>query len=348
MELSRELLFFFSALGAFNGLVLGLYFLLIAKPPAASNYFLGFLLLALCIRIGKSVIYYFNPDLAGIFLQLGMSGCLFIGPSLYFYIKSVLNPSEISSEWKYHYSILFIGITIINVLYPWDTSPEWYYFFHTIYYIWLGYILLSGWILKSTLSKLFKRSIPLSSMEIWVTSIFIGNAIIWIAYKTTAYTSYIVGALSFSFVFYLLILLLIFTRRKDASFMARQVKYASKKISEEEADKMFLQLQKLMKDEMLFQDSNIKLSDIAERLKVLPHTLSQLINDNLGKNFTVFINEYRINLAKNLIKENTHLKLEAIGYDCGFNSKSAFYSAFKKITGMTHAQFKEKESLIKS
>ncbi|MEM9858038.1 MAG: AraC family transcriptional regulator, partial [Bacteroidota bacterium] len=82
MELSRELLFFFSALGAFNGLVIGLYFLLVAKPRAASNYFLGLLLLALSIRIGKSVIYYFNPDLAGIYLQLGISGCLFIGPSL--------------------------------------------------------------------------------------------------------------------------------------------------------------------------------------------------------------------------------------------------------------------------
>ena len=65
MMISRELLFFFSALGAFNGVVIGLYFLLVAKPKTASNYFLGILLLALSIRIGKSVFLYFNDDLAG-------------------------------------------------------------------------------------------------------------------------------------------------------------------------------------------------------------------------------------------------------------------------------------------
>ena len=58
-------------------------------------------------------------------------------------------------------------------------------------------------------------------------------------------------------------------------------------------------------------------------------------------NFTIFVNEYRINQAKELIVTDKHLKLESIGYACGFNSKSTFYSAFKKITGMTPAQFKE-------
>ncbi|MEM9858069.1 MAG: helix-turn-helix domain-containing protein, partial [Bacteroidota bacterium] len=259
-----------------------------------------------------------------------------------------VNPSNHSFNWKYHYSFLFIAITVINILYPWDTSQEWYYFFYAIYYIWLGYILLSSWVVRSTLAKLFRKNSSMTNMEIWVVSIFIGNLIIWIAYNTTEYTSYIVGALSFSFVFYLLILLLIFTKKKDPGFMSRQVKYGNKKISEEEADLLLSQLKRLMRDKMLFKDSNLKLSDVAYQLKILPHTLSQLINDNLDKNFTLFINEYRIYFAKELIKQNTHLKLEAIGYDSGFNSKSAFYAAFKKITGMTPAQFKEKEAFSES
>ena len=113
MEFSRELLFFFSALGAFNGIVLSLYFILFAKPKQISNKFLGIFLLMLSIRIGKSVFYYFNPNLSLHFLQFGLTACFFIGPFLYFYIKSVVQPnSNIYKEWKYHF-ILLLCISLI-------------------------------------------------------------------------------------------------------------------------------------------------------------------------------------------------------------------------------------------
>ncbi len=80
MELSRELLFFFSALGAFNGIVLGLYFLFFAKPKHISNSFFGAFLLMLSIRVGKSVFFHFNTDLSFHYLQLGLTACFFIGP----------------------------------------------------------------------------------------------------------------------------------------------------------------------------------------------------------------------------------------------------------------------------
>lgn len=102
MEVSRELLFFFSALGAFNGLLMALYFIFIAKPKHISNVFLGLFLLMLSIRIGKSVFFYFNPDLAFSYLQFGLTGCLFIGPFLYFYVKSVVSKTDTSVvKWTY-------------------------------------------------------------------------------------------------------------------------------------------------------------------------------------------------------------------------------------------------------
>ncbi len=342
MEFSRELLFFFSALGAFNGLVIGLYFLLFARPKYLSNYFLGTLLLALSIRIGKSVFLYFNNDLAGVFLQFGMSACIFIGPSLYFYLRSVIDPDRSHKSWRVHYLILLVTIVTIDILYPWYPYRHlWYYFFHSIYYIWLGYLLLSGWLIRSTIAKIFQRNTKLTGMEVWIVSIYIGNAIIWIAYNTVSYTSYIVGALSFSFIFYLLILLMIFTRKKDPDFMSRQAKYGNKKIEPEEADELHQRLDQLMKEGSIFKDPNLKLPDVAKKLNILPHKLSQLINDNLGKNFTIFINEYRVEAAKELIAANDLIKLESIGYECGFNSKSTFYTAFKKIEGTTPAKFKE-------
>ncbi len=342
MEFSRELLFFFSALGAFNGLVIGLYFIFFAKPRHASNYFLGVLLLALSIRIGKSVFLYFNNYLAGVFLQFGMSACLFIGPSLYFYLRSAVHPDKSQASWRFHYFPLLAIIVTIDVLYPWYSfREEWRFFFRAIYFIWLIYIVLSGWLIRSSLAKFFLRNVKLSAMEIWINSVFIGNTIVWIAYNTVNYTSYIVGALSFSFVFYLLVLLLIFTRKRDPGFLSRQVKYGNKKIEEDEVRELSDKLDELMADKKLFKDPNLKLPDVASQLNLLPHRLSQLLNDNLKKNFTFFINEYRIEEAKELIVKSPHLKLESIGYECGFNSKSTFYSTFKKITGITPLTFKE-------
>lgn len=340
MEFSRELLFFFSALGAFNGVIIGLYFLLFAKPKVASNYFLGALLLALSIRIGKSVFLHFNPNLAGGFLQFGMSACLFIGPSLYFYLKAVTKPKSSLSDWKYHYVPLFAIILAIDLSYPWyEFRKLWYYVFYSIYAVWFIYLVLSGWIIRTSIVGLFTKR-RLSYMEVWVVSIFIGNLLIWIAYNTTSYTSYITGALSFSFILYLLILLLVLTRKKDPGFLGRQIKYQNKKISNEEARQLQEQIDQLMVNQGLFKDANLKLSSLASELNIQPHRLSQLINDNLEKNFTLFLNEYRIEHAKGLIVSDSHLKLESIGYECGFNSKSTFYTAFKKITGMTPAKYK--------
>ena len=344
MELSRELLFFFSALGAFNGIVIGLYFLLFAQPRIASNYFLGVLLLALSIRTGKSVFLYFNQELAGPFIQFGLSACLFIGPSLYFYLRSVKHSDKSLKDWKFHFIPLLIAIAWVDFTYPWyEYHSLWVIIFNIIYGIWFLYIFLSGWIIRGELMKIFKTE-KLSSMEIWISSIFIGNLLVWTVYNFVTYTSYILGALSFSFIFYLLLLLLIFTRRKDPGFLSRQIKYKNKKIEEAEASKIKARLDELMIGDQLFKDPNLKLPQVANLLNVLPHTLSQVINDNLNKNFTGFVNEYRVAFAKERISGNGHLKLESIGYESGFNSKSTFYSAFKKITGKTPAQFKDDSS----
>lgn len=342
MEFSRELLFFFSALGAFNGLIMGLYFLFFAKPKSIGNFFLGILLFTLSVRIGKSVFFYFNPHLSEIFLQIGVSAVAFVGPSLYFYLLATTRSEPLKGWWKIHYLVILVALSIVGAIYPWELYPErWYLIFDLIYYEWLAYLLVSGIVIRDLLSKFLKAPKELNSLEIWILSIYLGNVLVWVAYNTLTYTSYIVGALSFSFIFYLLALLLFFTRKKDPSFLGRQMKYGNKKIDEKEADELYSQLDQLMRNESLFNNPNLKLPDVARKLNILPHRLSQLINDNLEKNFTLFLNEYRIEEAKKLIRRDAHLKLESIGYACGFNSKSTFYSTFRKITGTTPAKFKE-------
>jgi len=343
MSVSDELLFFFSALGVFNALLISFYFFFFKKPKNISNFFFGLLLLMLAIRVGKSVFYYFNDDLDQIFIKVGLAACILIGPALYFYIKSCVRPDSKLGFWKLHFLVLLTLSLLIGFLFT-ETHDPWIIgglsWVSIIYWIWLGYIIASAWVIRSTITKVFNKEEKLSDFDFWVLSVFIGNLIIWVAYKTCSYTSYIVGALSFSFIFYLLFLLIYFRRTKGAIFN-KSIKYSNKKIEAAEAENLSMRLNHLMENEKMYTNADLKLSDVASKMNILPHTLSQLINDNLGKSFTLLINEYRVGEAKNLIQSNDQIKLEAVGYDCGFNSKSTFYSAFKKIANTTPAKYKE-------
>nr|WP_298930131.1 helix-turn-helix domain-containing protein [uncultured Allomuricauda sp.] len=345
MELNQTLLFFFSALGAFNGLCLGIYFLGFAKPKHIANRFLGLLLLMMSVRIGKSVFFYFKPDLSFIYLQIGLSACFFIGPFLYFYIKSIVQPqNNIRNYWKYHILALFPIIIIVGYLYPFETNIELWrpYIIHGIYLQWFFYIMASAWVLREKLGKLVDQPRKLNTQEIWILSILFGNLAIWAAYFFTNYTYYIVGALTFSFLFYILMILVFLNKKKSVNLFVPNQKYADKRINNTQADILIKRLNHFMKEDEPFKDANIKSSDLAKKLQISVHQLSQLLNDNMGKSFPLYINEHRIEKAQQLIASHTNITLETIGYECGFNSKSTFYTTFKKLTGTTPAKFKEK------
>ena len=344
MEFSRELLFFFSALGAFNGLVMGCYFLFLAKPKHISNQFLGAMLLMLSIRIGKSVFFYFNPDLAFSYLQFGLTACFFVGPFLFFYVKSMVQPrSAAIATWKYHVFLMAIIALFVGYRYPFETHIDLWrpYIINGIYFQWFLYIIASTFLLRNTIKELFIKQQKLSSQQIWLLSILVGNAVILTAYTSFHFTYYIVGALSFSFIFYLLFLFLFFNKKKTSVLFSNAKKYAVKKIEPNEALQLMQKLERIMQEDELYKNANLKSSDLAKRLGISIHQLSQLLNDNVGKSFPVFINEYRIEEAKNIVRSNKQLTLEAVGYECGFNSKSTFYTAFKKLTGSTPSKFKE-------
>jgi len=341
MDFNNSVLFFFSALGVFNGLIISIYFFFFKKPKNLSNYFFAFLILMLVIRIGKSVFYFFNPDLSKIFLQVGLSACFLIGPSLYTYLKSVVTPKyKKKSHWKIHFLVLLIIVIGVGFVYPYHLNIElWRSLILKIFYpVWFIYLIISAYVIKDIIINLFKKNYKITPLEFWLISVYFGNVIIWVAYKTTQYTSYIVGALSFSFVFYLLLLLIIFNKKKSAIFSPSE-KYSDKKI--DNASVLIQDLEKLMSEDKPYKNPIIKLNDIATKLNISSHLLSQLLNDNLGKSFTLFINEYRVKESKRIINSDTKFTLEAIGFDSGFSSKSTFYSTFKKITGVTPSQFKK-------
>ena len=92
-----------------------------------------------------------------------------------------------------------------------------------------------------------------------------------------------------------------------------------------------------------FTDSNLKLNQLAKMISTTPNYLSQVINEEREQNFFDFVNWYRIEEAKKLIKDASDQQstLLSIAYEVGFNSKSAFNTSFKKHTQMTPSQYRK-------
>lgn len=338
----NQLLFFFSALGAFNGFLLSLYFAFNAGKKIFANYFLALLLLVLSIRIIKSVFFYFNPQLSTVFIQMGLSGCILIGPFLFLYLRSFSNNEK--SNWALHTLPFIVGITILGAFYPYtEHRGVWSnWIVMGIYLQWLVYIVASFSCLKPIFKKI-KDKEKLKEIDVWLLSIYAGVAIIWLAYKFGTYASYIVGALSFSFVFYLILLLVIFRNSRQTAFFQEKEKYKNKEMDQETQALMEQKLSMLVEKE-LFLDPNFTLEMAAKELNVTKHLLSQYSNETLGKSFTNLIKEYRIEKAKQLLATKSIYTIEGLGYDSGFTSKSTFFTAFKKITGSTPAEFQKRHT----
>ena len=96
-----------------------------------------------------------------------------------------------------------------------------------------------------------------------------------------------------------------------------------------------------MASEKPFLQPDLKLSDIANTLNILPNHLSQVINAELDKNFFDFVNEYRVEEAKRKLLDDRygHYTILAIALDAGFSNKASFNRVFKKHTGHTPSEF---------
>lgn len=123
----------------------------------------------------------------------------------------------------------------------------------------------------------------------------------------------------------------------------QEKKYANSSLSKTAAASIEKALEKVMQEERIYQDNDLKIKDLAEKLNSSPHHLSQVINEKFGKSFNQYINEYRIKAAIQLLENPSHKKdhIIQIAYQVGFNNKTTFNSAFKKIAGCSPSQFRQ-------
>jgi len=104
-------------------------------------------------------------------------------------------------------------------------------------------------------------------------------------------------------------------------------------------------LEEYMQSSQAYRRKGVTLYEIAKDLEVSPGTLSSLLNSHYNQRFNDYINQYRINHVLARMQSDSEwrmLSIEGLAEDAGFSSRTPFYAAFKKFTGMTPSSYIKK------
>lgn len=107
-------------------------------------------------------------------------------------------------------------------------------------------------------------------------------------------------------------------------------------VNEEKTEEpLFLEICKLMNEQKVYLNNNLKVGDVADELDVPSRMVSDIIKVNRGCSFTQFVNGYRIEYAKQLLRDRPDTKMTAVYVESGFSNEMSFFRTFKTFTGMT-------------
>jgi len=159
---------------------------------------------------------------------------------------------------------------------------------------------------------------------------------------------HIIGNYIYNFALAGLVYLIAFQHIKDQNIVVSGFsgKYRSHKTDTSQTEAIHARLLELFEKEKIFTDAGLTLPVLAKRADAPPHLVSQVVNTQFGKSLNDLINEYRIRefLERVHDPQFAHYSIIGLAYDVGYNSKSTFNAAFKKLTGKTpSAYLKEKD-----
>ncbi len=346
MEFGKTALLLFGAIGVVNGFFFS-NLLLLSKNRNLKHRLLGWLILVICIRIGKSIYAYYAPEPDRLILQIGLSACIFIGPLAYLYFKeSVYKRNTLSLIDKWLLAAIIIAILGIGLRYPYNTFPEIWngWLIRGIYFIWMIFLALSATVLTPSLrrflvlrkaSKEDRRLVVLFTAFLFITATY--QFALWIQGFT-----YLWGSLIFTSVFYYLMY------KEVSGLIRKQGRKRRNRFAElPDGDQILEQINQLITQKKLYKNPALKLPDLEKASGIKVHILSRVLNEVYEHGFATFINEKRVEEAKQMIRSKPQLTLEGIGYESGFNSKSSFYATFKRLSGYTPAEYKNRTAALK-
>ena len=348
-------------LGATQGLVLSGFLFTHTRGNRAANRILSVILLffsfsialhtAIHIELIQNIKY--HPEIVQLFLLL-------INPHIYLYVKVMTDPSFNTDNKELHHAYpLIIGLVLLVLLYTdvlpnsWSFLPQYIIsvmlIIQATYYVFLANKLISKHSKQTKASFSNIKNINLSWLRFLVSGyiIFMFVAFFIESFSDKAHDYWNYGWLVVSLFIYLIGY---FGFRQPEIFSGevekkknQYQKYEKSSLTDERAEAYIEKLEQVMASEQFYLKADLTLNALSEKLKIHTHHLSQIINQKYNQNFFDFINSQRIEEAKKKIidPKYKYLNIAAICYEVGFNSTSAFNSAFKKHTGTTPSQFKK-------
>lgn len=327
-----------SALVMGHSIFLAVYFWTADSKKPLSNRLLALLLLALAIRICKSIIIVAFPQSSDFWPSFGLIGMAAIGPFLWLYLQSLFQKDfRVQTRHYLHFClsafmlVALFFLVCLRILYE-----------IAVYQI-LLYLLAAGYLLYKNQDKLAQAK----NWRNWMYQLLGGVFAIWAAFTFQLYFStpltYIGVTAIATFVLYGLSFW-VMRRRKILvhDFDPHQ---------EAVLEKAFADLGERILEEMevqrRFKDPQLSIGKLAKHLDEPSHQVSKAINAYFQKTFPELLNRYRIQAATAMLENNEfgHFSIEAIAFECGFRSISAFYASFKKTYQMTPAQYRKQYSV---
>ena len=280
---------------------------------------------------------------------------LAIGPLLYLLGSSLVYKTfRFSGKSLLHFIPFLLGTSLLFIF---DISAEYYAI--SIFVSILTYIILSFNLLRknSEISKMVDGNydrLKLNSYRIMLLISFfiiIANIISFILQSGESSSPSPIDAIILFTLLFILINFSVFQALKhpgifvDINDSEIQSLVRKEKTNEnsEELKSLFYKIESIIKSEQLYLNPDFLITDLARKLKVSYKIVSQAINTNTGQNFSEFVNKYRIEKAKEMLEDpkcNSKTVLQVM-YESGFNTKSNFNRAFKKLIGSTPSQFRK-------
>lgn len=340
MNTAQLILFFFSGIGILNSLAFAGWLLLSKRGRPWANRLLALLLLAVALRVSKSLFYFLLESVHIGFINAGLVGKVAIGPLLLLYVFSLTRPQF---QWRKVHWLHLVPSIVLAVLTPFMSWEMIIWAYHAAMVQMLAYMVWSYWeVLQYKPASDVER--PLKK---WLANLSFVLALVWLAYLSQilmgGLTVYAIGAAWFAMVVYA-VLFLALKQQKLFVAVEKEAKYQTSNVSKAELDEHKDPLLHLLEKEKVYLDRNLSLPGLAEKMGIRTDVMSRLVNEKFEKNFNDFINGYRIAEARQLLEkpEWADMKIAAVAIDCGFKSISAFNTAFKKSVGMTPSQYRNR------
>lgn len=294
------------------------------------------------------------------------SSFLLFNPALFIYIQSLTKPN-----FRLHWSQLlhlipFVVFEIVVYIIDEPFLLDNFFKFdkHFLFRILFAFATILSWCIYNPLSliavhkhRMFLRSeksnIERNENLSWVLFVAIFYAVYCcIAFIITVFVFFQhLDTLIPHYYNYVVLLFLVYVlsfygllqKQLPNKYLVNKVLYKNSSLSPENKEKIKHKLLNHFEINKAFLDPDLNMDSLAVALHIPKHQLTEVLSTVVGKNFFQFVNSYRIDAVKTMLLDSKNLySIEAIGYECGFSSKSSFYSVFKELTGETPISFRKK------